>query len=105
MSPDVLDEWGSPGRDRNSINQGQGIVVAAVQQVSPQRCGPTEIMRRDIGFLEVPMLQERREHLTLGPEGDILPVPHLRLAVAEQVEDENRSAARQQGSDPPPDGG
>ena len=51
------------------------------------------------------MPQEGGEELVLNAQGDVLALAHLRLPVAQQVEEKDLPVAGQFGADPPPDMG
>ncbi len=82
MVPDVLHEGRSPGADGDRVEEQQAPVVAAVQEVRAQDRRTAEVVGDDIGRLEAPVLEQRRENLVLHAQGDVLALPHLGLPVA-----------------------
>lgn len=96
-----LNQGRSLGADRDRIDQHQGAIIEPVEQVAAQRDGAAEVMRHDVGPLQLPVSVERREQLVLNA------ARHVRvglggLPVAEHVEIVDPAPLPEPSCNPPP---
>jgi len=83
---DQPEELRTPGGDRHDVDQREGPVPRPVEQMSAQRGRSAVIMSDEVGWLlELPVLEEVGEYLSLDGQGDVLLLDHRRGAVAEHV--------------------
>src|SRR5439155_13029303 len=69
------EERRAPRRDGDGIEQRDRAEVAALEQVRAERDRPAEVVSRDRGPLELPVVEQLREQPRLGAERDVAPGP------------------------------
>jgi hypothetical protein len=89
--------------DRDGIDEGEGAVVATVEQVRAQGGGAAEVVGDDVGRVEAPVVEQCGEHPVLHAERHVLPRVLLGFAVAQQIPPVHAAVRREVRRDPPPD--
>jgi len=99
---DEGEEGGSPGTQRDDVDEAERRVPGAVNQPGAQGDRATEVVRDDVWTLEPPLVEQVREHVALHAEVDVV----VRLlggsAVTGHVPQVDGEAARQCLSDRSP---